>query len=66
MSATATVQFAVNNVPLCFNAKAQYSVYGKIYSHVDGGLYARMMPSTCVHILGLIWALKGDNQDIRA
>ena len=33
MSATATVQFAVNNVPLCFNANAQYSVYGKIYSH---------------------------------
>ena len=53
MSATATVQFAVNNVPLCFNAKAQYSVYGKIYSQVDGGLYARMMPSTCVHFLGL-------------
>ena len=66
MSATATAQFAVNNVPLCFNSNAQYSVYSKTYTHVDGGLYARMMPSTCVHFLGLTWALIGHNLDIRA
>ena len=27
MSTTATVQFAVNYVPQCFNAYAQYSVF---------------------------------------
>ena len=42
------------------------SIIGKIYSQVDGGLYARMMPSTCVHFVGLTWALKGHNLDIRA
>ena len=56
----------MSNIPCQKYWISQIEIWGKIYSQVDGGLYARMMPSTCVHFLVLTWALKGHNLDIRA